>query len=133
MKRWSFLLVALVFLFVSSCSVKEKKIVSVAEDFLELYFKTDYDSAATYCTPELAEELRGSVKSIENLEAGVREMIVKQTASIRQEIVSVEEANSKDSVNLKYKVYLPSFPNGIDNKMLLVKMGDNWFVAGFGQ
>jgi hypothetical protein len=122
MKRWSFLLVALVFLFVSSCSVKEKQIVSVAEDFLELYFKTAYDSAATYCTPEL-----------ENLEEGVREMIVKQTASIRQEIVSVEEANSKDSVNLKYKVYLPSFPNGIDNKMLLVKMGDNWLVAGFGQ
>lgn len=119
-------------LFFSSCSNNQKRAQANANSFLTLYFQTDYDSAATLCTPELANELRASLKSIESLEPGVKEMIVKQTAQIKMEMGTVEELG-RDSLIVNYKVILPSFPNGIANKMVLVKREKEWLVAGFGQ
>jgi len=116
-----------------SCSNNEKKARSSANAFLTLYFQTDYESAAALCIPELGNELRESMKTITSLEDGVKEMIVKQTAQIKTEIIEVEQGLGKDSLVVNYKVILPSFPNGIDNKMVLVKKGKMWLVAGFGQ
>jgi len=117
----------------SSCSNNEKKAKESANSFLTLYFQTDYESAIALCTPELGNELRESMKSIVSLEDGVKEMIVKQTAKIKTEIIAVEQGLGKDSLVVNYKVVLPSFPNGIDNKMVLVKKDKKWLVSGFGQ
>lgn len=119
--------------FFSSCSSNERRAKESANSFLTLYFQTDYDSAATLCTPELGRELSESMKSITSLEKGVKEMIVKQTSNIKTEITSVEPAQTKDSLIVNYKVILPNFPNGIDNKMVLVKREKEWLVASFGQ
>jgi hypothetical protein len=132
MKYKAFFLAASVLLLIS-CNSADKQQRAVAESFLGFYFATEYDSAATLCTPELGEELLNSLKSINSLEDGVKEMIAKQTSGIKTQIVSLEKSSSKDSVLLKYKVILPNFPNGIDNRMVLVKEGKSWLVAGFGQ
>ncbi|MFA6770422.1 MAG: hypothetical protein WCR71_04545 [Bacteroidales bacterium] len=116
----------------SSCSNNKKKARVNANSFLTLYFQTDYESAAALCTPELGDELRESMKSIESVEAGVKEMIIKQTSQIKTEIITLEEL-SRDSLVVNYKVILPSFPNGIENKMVLVKREKKWLVSGFGQ
>ena len=60
-------------------------------------------------------------------------MIVQQTSKMKTEITSVEPAHTKDSLIVNYKVILPSFPNGIDSKMVLVKREKEWLVASFGQ
>ena len=119
-------------LFLSSCSNNDKKARESANSFLTLYFQTNYESAAALCTPELGNELRESMKSIESLEPSVKEMIVKQTALIKMELGTIEEVG-KDSLLVNYKVILPSLPNGVDNKMVLVKREKEWLVAGFGQ
>ncbi|MDD4657279.1 MAG: hypothetical protein WC125_09730 [Bacteroidales bacterium] len=127
-----FLLVGGVFFF-SSCSNNQKRAKESANSFLTLYFQTDYDSAANFCTSELGSELKESIKSITSLEKGVKEMIVQQTSKMKTEITSVEPAHTKDSLIVNYKVILPSFPNGIDSKMVLVKREKEWLVASFGQ
>lgn len=120
-------------LFFASCTNNKKIAQGNANTFLSLYFQTDYEKAATMCTQDLGDELRSSMKSIESLEAGVKEMIFKQTSLIKTEIISVEQGLSEDSLVVNYKVILPSFPNGIDNKMVLVRSNKEWLVAGFGQ
>ena len=119
-------------LLLSSCSNNENQARVNADAFLTLYFQTNYESAAALCTAELGKELLESMKSIESLEPGIKEKIIEQTSKIKTEIVTIEEL-SKDSLMVNYKVILPSFPNGIDNKMVLVKKDNGWLVAGFGQ
>lgn len=119
-------------LLLSSCSHNEKQAQMNASTFLNLYFQTNYEAAAALCTPELGKELLELMKSIESLESSVKEKIIEQTAKIKTEIVTIKELG-KDSLLVNYKVIMPSFPNGIDNKMILVKSEKDWLVAGFGQ
>lgn len=116
----------------SSCSKNENKAKASAETFLSLYFQTNYESASALCTQELGKELLESMKNIESLESSIKEKIIEQTSKIKTEIVTIEELG-RDSLMVNYKVILPSFPNGIDNKMVLVKREKEWLVAGFGQ
>ena len=116
----------------SSCSKNENKAKASAETFLSLYFQTNYESASALCTQELGKELLESMKNIESLESSIKEKIIEQTSKIKTEIVTIEELG-RDSLMVNYKVTLPSFPNGIDNKMVLVKREKEWLVAGFGQ
>lgn len=116
----------------SSCSKNENKAKASAETFLSLYFQTNYESASALCTQELGKELLESMKNIESLEPSIKEKIIEQTSKIKTEIVTIEELG-RDSLMVNYKVILPSFPNGIDNKMVLVKRDKEWLVAGFGQ
>lgn len=116
----------------SSCSKNENKAKASAETFLSLYFQTNYESASALCTQELGKELLESMKNIESLEPSIKEKIIEQTSKIKTEIVTIEELG-RDSLMVNYKVTLPSFPNGIDNKMVLVKRDKEWLVAGFGQ
>ncbi len=116
----------------SSCSKNENKAKASAETFLSLYFQTNYESASALCTQELGKELLESMKNIESLEPSIKEKIIEQTSKIKTEIVTIEELG-RDSLMVNYKVTLPSFPNGIDNKMVLVKREKEWLVAGFGQ
>lgn len=115
----------------SSCSNNENKAKASAETFLSLYFQTNYESASALCTQELGKELLESMKNIESLEPSIKEKIIEQTSKIKTEIVTIEELG-RDSLMVNYKVTLPSFPNGIDNKMVLVKREKEWLVAGFG-
>lgn len=116
----------------SSCSNNENLARTSADTFLTLYFQIDYEAAAALCTTELGSELRESLKSIESLEKGVKDKIIEQASKIKTEIITIEELG-KDSLVINYKVILPSFPNGIDNKMVLVKSEKEWLVARFGQ
>ena len=125
---------ALIFLaIIISCSQDEKSARASAGGFLDSYFKIEYEKAAGYCTPELGEELRASLKSIESLESGVKEMIIKQTSAIKSEITKVERGHGRDSMVVVYKVILSGFPNGIENRLVLVKSGKDWKVAKLGK
>ncbi|MDP3436641.1 MAG: hypothetical protein Q8S04_05310 [Bacteroidales bacterium] len=125
---------ALIFLAITiSCSQDEKSARASAGAFLDSYFKIDYERAAGYCTSELGEELRSSLKSIETLESGVKEMIIKQTSAIKSEITKVEHGPGRDSMVVVYRVILSGFPNGIENRLVLVKSGKDWKVAQLGK
>lgn len=123
--------VMVVFL-VLSCNSADKKAEQIAIQFLDAYFKIDYNTAAGFCSTELAEELGSSLKSIESLEDGIRDMIIKQTSELKTQIVSVDSESRKDTVIVAYKVLLPDFPNGIENKLLLSKIEKEWKIVELG-
>lgn len=116
----------------ASCSQDEKSARASAGGFLDSYFKIEYEKAAGYCTTELGEELRSSLKSIETLESGVKEMIIKQTSEIKSEITKVERGPGRDSMVVIYKVVISGFPNGIENRLVMVKRDKDWKVAQLG-
>ncbi|MHC1779950.1 MAG: hypothetical protein AB9922_06905 [Bacteroidales bacterium] len=117
----------------TSCGNKEKEVHSAATKFLDAYFGVDYIKAAGYCTPELGEELKVSLKSIESLEKGLKEMIIKQTSGIKFEIKKVDKTYIKDSLIVVYEVKLPGYPDGSDNRLSLVKLNNEWKVATIGK
>jgi len=115
-----------------SCSQDEKSARASAGGFLDSYFKIEYEKAAGYCTSELGEELLSSLRSIESLEPGVKEMIIKQTSAIKSQITKVEHGPGRDSMVVVYRVVLSGFPNGIENRLIMVKNGKEWKVAKLG-
>ncbi|GAB1473608.1 hypothetical protein MASR2M69_10490 [Bacteroidota bacterium] len=116
-----------------SCGRNEKEVSEIAEKFLDSYFGVDYEKAAGYCTPELGEELKVSLKSIESLEKGVKDMIIKQTSGIKFGIKKVDKTYVKDSLIVVYEVKLPGYPDGSDNRLSLVKRNKEWKVATIGK
>ncbi|HCT94934.1 MAG: hypothetical protein A2X19_10360 [Bacteroidetes bacterium GWE2_39_28] len=137
MKRYlTFTFVSLVILtvfFIASCNKVEKTAELKAKEFLDAFFKIDYNAAALLCTEELAQELTASLKSIESLEAGVRDMVIKQTSEVKTQIKSVDTDSKKDTVIVSYIVILPSFPNGIENTLSLSKVDKEWKVVELGR
>ena len=127
------LLLFAITVFNTSCGRSEKEVQGVAASFLDAYFGVDYEKAAGYCTPELGEELKVSLKSIESLEKGVKEMIKKQTSGIKFEIKKVDKTYIRDSLIVVYEVKLPGYPNGSDNRLSLVKKDKEWKVATIGK
>jgi hypothetical protein len=126
-------LVILSVFFVASCNRVEKTAELKAKEFLDAFFKIDYNTAALLCTEELAQELTASLKSIESLDVGVREMVIKQTSEVKTQIKSVDTDSKKDTVIVTYRVILPSFPNGIENTLSLSKIDKEWKVVELGR
>lgn len=126
-------LAVLSFFFAASCNKVEKTAELKAKEFLDAFFKIDYNKAALLCTEELAHELTASLKSIESLDDGVREMVIKQTSEVKTQIKSVDTDSKKDTVIVTYLVVLPSFPNGIENTLSLSKVDKEWKVVELGR
>jgi hypothetical protein len=117
----------------TSCDRAEKTAELKATEFLDAYFRFDYEKAALLCTQELAEELSASLKSIESLEEGIRNMVIKQASEVKTTIKSVDAESKKDTVIVTYSVVLPSFPNGIDNTLSLSKVDKEWKIVELGR
>lgn len=133
MKR-SFLNLGLLFLVLSviSCNRGEEGAAQVAREFLTQYLKPNHIEAAALCTPQLAEELISSLKGVDSLEEGVKESIRSKTAEIVIEILNSNRLPGKDSVEVDYRVLIPGFPNN-ENRLLIVKIDDQWRVAALGK
>ena len=134
MKRIGFLLLMLMAtILVSSCGNKADEAKIQAVEFLDAYFKVDYIRAAEYCTDKLKGDIIKAFEQIESLEPGVKESVIRNTSQTKAEITSVDTESKRDTVVVNYKVILPSFPNGIDNRLSLIKEGKVWKVCDFGQ
>lgn len=127
------LTVFILFCAFTSCGRKEKHIEALANEFLDSFFKVDYEKAAMLCSDELGDELRVSLKSIESMDASIREMIIKQASEVKREITVIDKQSKKDTVVVKYKLYLPSFPGGMEQQLLVAKPNDRWIVVELGQ
>ena len=132
--KTAFLSIIVLTLFATvSCNKAEKTAELKAAEFLDAYFRFDYEKAALLCTKELADELSASLKSIESLEEGIRNMVIKQASEVKTSIKSVDTESKKDTVIVTYSVVLPSFPNGIDNTLSLSKVDKEWKIVELGR
>jgi len=119
-------------LLTSSCANVEEDLTLKTQDFLNAYFNAEYQKAGSFCTDSLGLELAKSSDSFNSLEPTIKEMVLKQVQAVKTEVISVEKNSSKDTVLVKYRVVLPSFPNGVDNNLSFVKVNKEWKVASLG-
>lgn len=119
-------------LIISACSNVEEDLTIKTQEFLKAYFNAEYQKAGSFCTDSLGVELAKSMESFNSLEPSIKEMVLKQVQDVKTEIVSVDRKSSKDTVFVKYRVVLPSFPNGVDNNLSFVKIDKEWKVASLG-
>jgi len=127
------LLLSVILTVISSCAYKAKEVEKQAVEFLDAYFKVEYARAAEYCTDELKADIIKTMESIESLEPGIKEMIIQNTSQSKVEITSVDTQSKKDTAIVAYKVILPNFPNGIENRLTLVKRDKSWKICDLGQ
>ena len=130
MKRVVFLLLMLIVtVLVNSCGNKSDEAKIRAVEFLDAYFDVDYMRAAEYCTDELKGDIIRAFEQIESLEPGIKESVIQSTSQTKTEITSVDTESKRDTILVNYKVILPSFPNGIDRQLSLVKEGTVWKIC----
>lgn len=112
-----------------SCNKKESAIKEVSQNFLNAYLRADFDSAATFCTPELISGQIDSLKApLMSLDSVSKDILVKRLDSISSEIVSVEGKHKKDSIKVTYKV-IQEGSKEIVNSLVVVKAGESWKIG----
>lgn len=126
MKKIFFVLLAVVM--VASCSDGTKEATSVANDFLNAYFSTDYQGAAACCTEELSKTLMEAVEDYYNMEEETKEEVKDISTSISTKIKSTE-ALDKETVLVVYEINMPETPQPIENHLTLKKIEDGWRVS----
>lgn len=126
----AFILSSVLLLGVAGCSDKTDKAEEVAKDFLSLYFATDYRGAASCCTEELSKALLEAVEEYYSLEENVREGVVDISSSVVTSITSAQ-AQSADTVLVKYSLKLPDVDRPQENTLTIVKEDGGWRVARF--
>lgn len=129
-------LISIPLFLLAGCSNGEKPQKNATE-FLEAYFATDYTKAASYCTPELAEDFTQAVKELEELSPEVKELMKRHTRNYAPKILSVEEPKGKDTVIVSYSIIkraeADSISTGgetiIEKQLSMVKYEQGWRVA----
>lgn len=116
----------------TGCRDHEQDVTIKTTEFLKAYFNADYDSAGQFCTDSLRMELAGMLESFDSLDPSIKEMVKKQAQAVTTEVISVVKSEQKDTILVKYKVVLPSFPSGVDNTLSFVKQDKEWKVAELG-
>lgn len=119
-------------LFTSACTNVEEELTLKTQEFLKAYFNAEYQKAGSFCTDSLGVELAKSMEGFNSLEPSIKEMVLKQVQDVKTEVISIDKKSSDDTVFVKYRVVLPSFPNGVDNNLLFVKIDKEWKVASLG-
>lgn len=104
----------------------------MAEQFLDSFFKFDYESAKALSTHEYKEELSFLTKSIEGLEQGVRDKVIEYSQGVERELLNIEKSNSKDTLILNYRMVAPNTKYKANNSLTMVKGSEGWRVARFG-
>lgn len=135
-KRAFHYILAVAALFASGCSNGTKP-ESVAEDFLKAYVSTDYAKAASYCTPELEQDLNRAVEELDNLSDEIKELIKRHTRNFTPKVDSVEEIKGKDTVIVFYSIVninkedtlSVSGTQVIESQLSLVKSEEGWKIA----
>jgi hypothetical protein len=128
------LFITVLFITLISCGREESAIRESAQNFLDLYLKADFDSAAKFCTPELiAGKLDSVRRPAEALDSGAAEIFRRQLAGIRAEIVSVEKRHKADSIKVTFKLLSDSDKKEESSLLIMVKSGEIWKVGKLGQ
>ena len=133
MKKISIILMAIAFLFLASCTGREKEISQKTLSFLDAYFKTDFSLAGTFCTNAMALELKDKFKSIDSLDPVIKEMLKNHSRLIQTQILAVERFKRGDSAKVSYRVIMPEGKQYFDKSISLVMEDKEWRISKLGK
>lgn len=124
----SLLAAMLVIALAESCSNGTKEAASVASDFLNAYFSTDYQGAAACCTEDLSKTLMEAVEDFYNMEDDTKEEVKDISSNISTHIKSAEPLD-KETVLVIYEITMPETTQTVENKLTIKKVDDLWRVS----
>jgi len=133
MKKILLSFATLLMLVLASCSGKKGDITDSTMAFLDAYFKIDYSLAGTFCTANMAMELKEKLKGIESLDPVVKNLLVSQSKEIKAEIVAVNRLRGSDSAKVNYRIILPKKNQSIEQTLSLVLENKVWRIAELGK
>ncbi len=77
---------------------------AIAEEFLNAYLSTDYEKAASFCSPTLSQDLMKALEQAEALNEEIKAKIKKHTPNFKPQIDSLSRNKSKDTVKVYYSI-----------------------------
>lgn len=117
---------------VLSCSNGPKP-ENVAEEFLNAYLSTDYEKAASLCTPSLNKDLLKALEERDALDEKIKENIKRHTQHYKPQINTTSLNKNRDTAVVEYSVInIPataaSSDCSIESRLSLVKEKDGWKI-----
>lgn len=124
------LLLVLVFVLASCTGNKVEQATTVVTDFVNSYFKTDYDKAATLCSDDLKKEIIESKEIFMSQPDGVRKELRNISEKVIPTITHVNSEN-RDSIIFTIALEIPDSTDTLPDTTLatVAKDGDQWKVV----
>lgn len=117
---------------VLSCS-NQPKPENVAEEFLNAYLSTDYEKAASLCTPSLNKDLLKALEERDALDEMIKENIKRHTQNYKPRINTTSLSKNRDTAVVEYSVMnvpaaAASSDCSIESRLSLIKEKDGWKI-----
>ncbi len=127
--------IAVITLF-SACSNKNKP-EDKAQEFLNAYLSTDFNSAAALCTPELEEKFLKAIESVKNLDDSLMKQMQISAAQYTPIVDSLITIGEGDTTLVLYSITTKDTTatkeNLIESTLTLVKNSNKeWVVSKLG-
>ena len=130
-----FLLFAVATALLAACN-RGPKPEEIAQEFLNSYLATDYEKAASYCTPALSQDLLQALEEAEALNDEIKEKIKQHTPNYKAQINSIEITKSKDTVIIAYSIVngtatdsLTAAKQIITSSLSVIKQPNGWKIG----
>lgn len=120
----------------SACSNKNKP-EDKAQEFLNAYLSTDFNSAAALCTPELEEKFLKAIESVKNLDDSLMKQMQISAAQYSPIVDSLITIGEGDTTLVLYSITTKDTTatkeNLIESTLTLVKNSNKeWVVSKLG-
>lgn len=113
---------------ISGCNTDTKEAASVAADFLNLYFATDYQGAAACCTKEMSQALMEAVEDYYNMNDQEKDEVKDISSSVKTSVKSVENID-KETIVVKYDIIIDEEEMPIMSTLTLKKVEEGWRIS----
>ena len=114
-----------------SCNDNRTKASDVSLDFLNAYFSTDYNKAASFCDDSLSAKLLEGCKDFESLDSTVKADIISSSKNIKYTVNASNKINN-NLIEVSYQTKISVDMAPIESKMVLKKSDDTWKIIQLG-
>lgn len=121
----------LAFFALYGCAPRADKAASVANGFLTSFFNMDYESAAAFCTPDIAAVLCDTIAAGDYPSEEIRAKVVEASRKTTFKIVSsqIEEESGAAVVDYEIHPYGAVGNGSIPRTMRLERIDGDWIIT----
>lgn len=119
-------------LLLGGCTDKTEAAKEVAEQFLEAYFSTDYQKAATYCSEDLSAIINTLSDDFFSLDTNVQQAVVKVSEQLDITLKNVTE-EARNVVLIGYEILSPESPVANTGYLRLNRIEKRWVITSLNR
>lgn len=132
MNNWrkQIILCSMLLLVLFGCTRKNVKDATVvAVDFMNAYFNSEYEKAATFCSPEFGDKILEARELFAAQKEGVQQEMKKISQNVTTRVINVD-SEKKDSIIFSVELIVPDVEEGNRTSLITVaKDSDEWKVV----